>query len=666
MTRQFHISVLLLAFAFSAHAEPAAVQDVTTFGFLDNLATAKTRSPYLPAKRPLFNKVVPGLKRNGTTVQNDWGGDGVNNFMHVRVRKVYTPWIQQDLRDCLVVPLPGSVEFKVHVFPQSRLNFSPEYFRFSGPTRADLTISVLANGKETVIYTEKRRASRLWKDRWVEQSHSLDAWANQDVTIKFTVDNPRLGDTRWERASGRHKGVGLFALPRVLTRVAAGDLPARKALRDRLGFDMNRSVIMFVFDSLRADLITPVRDERKRIPPLTPNLDKFMDKGVRFTRAFSVGNQTRTGSYAMYLSTPASVNGTWSRRWTYSPAARRAFYKSKPVSLPRELHKAGYLTGMMGYNSFLYGNQYLAMDMGFDHVSEFYGVPKNTVNMVEAIGKWLERHKHEKIFLIVWWDPPHFPYFAPKGFKQRIYKAGVKKDFRYFAHGYLAKLVYGDEYFGRLVSKMDSLGITKNSLFVLTADHGEAMDPRHDGYSSNVNTRVARQHGKSFYDEELHVPLLFRGDGWLRAKVDVPKVVSLMGLAPTIQALVGLPTNLDKQYGKSFAGLVEGTGQPDLADTAYFEGRWSYGIRTERYKYIYHDRAERLKMTSKKLWQRKRDGTDELFDLKVDPEELENIATTQPEVLKQVKKRYFDYRKELRDFRTRVFKGDIPRPIAEL
>ncbi len=664
------ISAVILVLPLVAFGDEAASrlgsQWVTSYAVLDHLGSAVVKSPYLPSKGPLFHRVAEDRK-DGTTVQNQWPGDGANGPMHVRVRKVWTPRIQHDLRDCLVVPLPGSATFRgVRVHGESELRFAPEYVSLGGPRGPTLRVVAIANGTEKVIWEKAIPGSSLWKDRWIEEAVSLKAFSGQLIDLRFEIDHASLGQDRWTKAQGKHKGVGLFALPRVNTKLVASDVATRAAVKAETGDEMNHSVIMFVFDSLRADLIPPVREERKRIPSLTPNLDAFVKDGVRFSRAFSGGNQTRVGGYSMYLGGPPSVNGLWQTNWDYTEKTREAFFKGAPESLPRLLHKHGYVSGHLGYNGFLMGNLYLAVDMGFDFISEFNGVPENTVRMTDGILEWIEQHKDQKFFLLVWYDPPHFPYTAPPGYTDRVRKAGWNEKDPYFALGYLAKLMYGDDQFGRLKSKLEDLGLAKKTLFVVTGDHGEAMDPKHDGYSNNVNTRVARMHGKTFYDEEIHVPLVFKLDGTLPRGIDVPNVVSTAGLAPTLTELLGLGGKRKKQFTDSYASLVRGQKQPLEQGVAYFEGRWSYGIRTSKYKYIYHDVGEKLELNAPGLWRRSRDGFDELFDVTADPNEYTNLATTNRAALDEMRKRYQDMRRRLREHRTGVMGGEVPRPLQEV
>lgn len=631
-------------------------QWVTTYAVLDHLADAAVEGPHLPAKKVLYANVDKERKK-GTTVQNPWGGDGPNRYMHVRVRKTRVDRVMKDLRDCLVVPLVGRISFDLDVLPGSVLLFAPEFVRQGA---AGARMRVLADGQE--LWSAVLPGRSLFKNTWDEVRIPLDYLANKTVKLTFEVDKPSLGEKRWERR-GKHKGVGLFAMPRVLTRLAASNKALRGKVKSLVGDEMNHNVIMVVFDSMRADLMSPVREERGRLPAIAKRLEAFTESGVRFKRAFSVGNQTRIGSYSFYLASPPAANGFWSIKWGLSDTFRKAFYAAKPVSIARVLHDAGYLVGHLGFNGFLTGFQYLSLDMGFDFVGEFNGVPENTVRMTEGINEWLEAHKNQKFFLLIWFDPPHFPYNPPASYLKQLHAAGVAPDDTFYAQKYLAKMMYGDEYFGKIADKLTALGLDKKTLFIVTGDHGEAMDLRHDGYSHNADTRIARHHGKTLYDEEVHVPLAMRLDGVLEKRT-VDAQVSLMSLGPTIVDLLGLKARTNRWMGTSFAKLLRGLKEAKER-VVYFEARWSYGIRAHGYKYIFHDKPERLKLNRESLWDRRRDGTDEIFDVTADPYELTNIATTHPEVRAKMRKTYFDLRETMRAFYRAAHKGTLSRPIVE-
>ena len=646
-----------------AEAKRVGAQWVTTFHFLDKLADGVAVSPSLPAREPLYER-VDAERKNPTTVQHPWGGEGPNKFLRVRVRKTDRKQVMRDLRDCLAVPLVGKVSWKVDILPHSELRVATDYVAM-GQGRATLRVVVESAGQKTAVLEETAATVSSRGGPWVERSFSLAAFGGKSVTVSFEVDDPGLGEQRWKGRSG-HKGVGLFGVPRIVTRLEPGETATRAAVRKRLGDEINRPVLAIFFDSFRADLVPPVREERKLIPSLTPNLDRFFGKAVRFSRTFSVGNQTRTGSYGFLTSLPPSVAGWWQTRWEFEDKARDKFYGGKIALLTQELRQRGYLVGMMGYNGFLHGGMYLSLDMGFDFVQEFNGVPENTVRMTDGVMTFLDQHKDEKVFLLIWYEPPHFPYSPPPGYAQKVRAAGVPADFKFFALGYLGKMIYGDEHFGRLFSHLEKTGILNKSMTFITGDHGECMDPRHQGYSDNVNTQIARMHGKTFFDEEVHIPFALRMPGALPEDRTVINQVSLIDVGPTVLELLGLPTRPDRQLGRSFAGLARGGTEPDTR-WAYFEGRWSAGFREGGKKYIFHDREEKLRFNNDDLFQRKRDGVDEIYDVQKDPFELKNLASGDPALRKRVKARYEAIKAEMVKFyRGLGFVGHAPQPLAPL
>ncbi len=627
-----------------AETEAARIgaQWVTTFNILDSLAAGKATSPHLPARAPLYDK-VDAAKKNPITVLHPWGGEGENRYMRLRVRKTDPKQVLQDLRDCLAVPLVGRIEWDVDVMPGSELRMATEYLSM-GRGSARLRVVASEGGRETVVFDEVAKAKSVYGNRWEERRFSLAALGGKRVKLRFEVDDTGLGEVRWQRR-GKMQGLGLFSMPRIVTRLEAKNKAARSEVKRRMGDEMNRSVIMTVFDSMRADLVPPVREERKIIPSITPELDRFFERSTVMTRAFSPGNQTRTGSYVFATGLPPAVAGWWQERWEFDDKTRERFYRGKITTMAAELRKRGYIVGMLGYNSFLNGSMYLSLDMGFDFVGEFNGPPENTVRKTDAIMRWLDDHKDEKFFLLVWYDGPHFPYSPPRGYTDKLYAKGVPKDLKFFAHGYLGKMLYADEHFGRLMAHVQKLGLTDKSILAVTADHGEAMDPRHDGHSDNVNTRIARMHGKTFFDEEVHIPLAVRAPGLVLEKKAVNNQVGLMDLGPTFLDLLGIPVS-DRFMGRSFAPLLRGVTAPDDR-LVYFEGRWSAGIRVGGYKYIYHEKDERLRINNQDLWQRGRDGPHEIYDVEKDPFELQNLASRDPALRKRMRDRYAAWRAEM-------------------
>src|SRR5262245_51698708 len=113
------------------------------------------------------------------------------------------------------------------------------------------------------------------------------------------------------------------------------------------------------------------------------------------------------------------------------------------------------------------------------------------------------------------------------------------------------------------------------------------------------------------YEQSIRVPLLIEGPGIPSGAVDT-HLVSNLDWAPTILDLAGLPIPAEME-GRSLLQLLGGSPPPDWREGVYFRNRigpnnW-YGLRTDRYKLIRHDRV----------------GEWELIDLQQDPHELTNV-----------------------------------------
>jgi arylsulfatase A-like enzyme len=94
---------------------------------------------------------------------------------------------------------------------------------------------------------------------------------------------------------------------------------------------------------------------------------------------------------------------------------------------------------------------------------------------------------------------------------------------------YDGEIAWVDSNIGKILTTLRSLGIDKNTIVVVTADHGEEF--LEHGQSA---------HFKTLYDEVLRVPLIIRYPGHVVPGRQLQGQVRLMDVAPTILALAGL------------------------------------------------------------------------------------------------------------------------------
>jgi phosphoglycerol transferase MdoB-like AlkP superfamily enzyme len=94
---------------------------------------------------------------------------------------------------------------------------------------------------------------------------------------------------------------------------------------------------------------------------------------------------------------------------------------------------------------------------------------------------------------------------------------------------YDGEVAYLDSELARLFAKLAELGRADDTIVVVTADHGESF-----GEHGEIG------HGALVYTETTRVPWIMRGPGVSAGREGA--VVSTTSLAPTIEALLGLPT----------------------------------------------------------------------------------------------------------------------------
>ena len=163
-----------------------------------------------------------------------------------------------------------------------------------------------------------------------------------------------------------------------------------------------------------------------------------------------------------------------------------------------------------------------------------------------------------------------------------------------------------DEWIGRLLQRLDQLGLAERTLVVFTSDHGEMLGDH-------------GLHGKTlFYEGSAHIPLLLRLPGVIKPGTVVSAPVSQLDYYATI--LDYLHVNGPPSEGRSLRPLLEGTddGKGWVAVSAWARGNVpGYMVFDGRWKLMFGRSAD-----SKAL--------DALYDLKQDPNELNNLLGRNP------------------------------------
>jgi arylsulfatase A-like enzyme len=192
-------------------------------------------------------------------------------------------------------------------------------------------------------------------------------------------------------------------------------------------------------------------------------------------------------------------------------------------------------------------------------------------------------------------------------------------------HAYSALITGVDHNVGRIVKRLEEMGVRDNTLVVFTADQGWSAG--HHGVWGKGNGTWPF----NMYEEATRVPLIWNHPGRIKPGLTPNPMVSSYDYFPTILDYLGVSVPPDsRRAGRSYAGFVRGE-TPRWQNRLYFEYAMVRAIRTENLKYI----------------ERSREWPSELFDLEADPGESRNAIDDprhrrQLETLRADLRRFFE------------------------
>ena len=171
-------------------------------------------------------------------------------------------------------------------------------------------------------------------------------------------------------------------------------------------------------------------------------------------------------------------------------------------------------------------------------------------------------------------------------------------------HAYSALVSGVDHNVGRVLKRLEEMGVRDNTLVIFTADQG--WNAGHHGVWGKGNGTVPF----NMYEESLRVPMIWNHPGGIKAGQTLSPMISSYDYFPAILDYLGIAEPPDRRRpGRSYAGFLRG-GRPPWRNRLYFEYEYVRGIRTENLKYI----------------ERTKEWPSELFDLEADPGETRNAG----------------------------------------
>jgi len=227
--------------------------------------------------------------------------------------------------------------------------------------------------------------------------------------------------------------------------------------------------------------------------------------------------------------------------------------------------------------------------------------------MVDKVVDVIDSAGTQPFFVTAWTTQTHHPYETSPGVAELdLLKEHSPDDWD--LGKYLNVVHETDRQLARVFDAVRRAGLEQETLIVVTGDHGQAFGYPHETYVQ----------GRTVYEEDVHVPLMFWYPRLYKTTVRAPMVGSQVDLAPTIAELIGLPAAPDWQGRSLFDDR-----HPHRAYFYVAEDHFRLAVREASWKYIYSVR----------------DGRDELYDLDADPLEQHNVAEQHPDRCDRLRQR---------------------------
>jgi arylsulfatase A-like enzyme len=398
----------------------------------------------------------------------------------------------------------------------------------------------------------------------------------------------------------------------------------------------------------------------------TPNIDRLARRGVKFTDAYAactVCSPSRaalmTGKY------PARLRVTDFLTGQFRPYAKLMIpewtkrLEHDEVTLAEALKAAGYRTGHVGKWHLGYEGG-MPEDHGFDvnmgGLSSYgYILPnKNYPNakkgeyqtdkLTDEALEFIEESKDGPFFLYFGYHVVHTPI---KGRADLVAyyekKIGGRTDLKHANPVYAAMAASLDMSVGRIMDKLDELGLADNTLVIFTSDNGglSMRDKKPTGFVDNHPLR--RGKGSSF-EGGHRVPFIVRWPGVAKAGAESDELISTVDIYPTVLAATGAAgvashnANVD---GVDLAGVIKNPAGSLGRDALY----WHYphyhagGIDEGPYGAV--------RSGDWKLIEFYEDMRVELYNVKEDLGESYNLASREPKRADQLRAMLRGWRDEV-------------------
>lgn len=401
----------------------------------------------------------------------------------------------------------------------------------------------------------------------------------------------------------------------------------------------------------------------------TPNINKLASQGMRFLQGYTCGPNCqptraalmsgqygpRTGIY-----TVGSIDRfDWESR-PLRPADNTQELPLSKITFAQAIRSSGYATALFGKWHLGNNADHHPSRRGFDEAIVSMGKHYNFVThpkvdypqgtyladfLTDKAVNFIQRNRKKPFLLCLHHFGVHSPYEAKKELLEKFKsKPGVG------GHDnpvYAAMLYSVDESVGRILKTLEENNLASNTLVIFTSDNGGVGGYAREGIREGGATDNAPLRGGKgmLYEGGIRAPYIFRLPGKIPAGTTSNHLINSVDLYPTLLELTHAKT--PERYtldGTSYLNaLLQKNPQPRPDMFWHFPGYLGAGNNSWRTTPVSVIRSGNMK-----LLEFLETGRTELYDLSQDIGEKNNLASSLPDVAKEMQKKLQDWRLEIK------------------
>lgn len=464
--------------------------------------------------------------------------------------------------------------------------------------------------------------------------HPISLLIDFGILLLMVLLGRALLRLRWENALKVLPGTALILVALLLV------LNASIVIDAKANAARGPNILLLLVDCLRPDHLGCYGYSRNT----SPYIDKLAQEGVIFADAYSNAPWTKPSVASFLTSLYPNVHGAVNITDTLPHGV---------LTIAELLKDRGYYTCFLnGGNVFLDTNS--NFDQGFD-LYRFYDHRLKGTSVTDGFLSLVPKLEKRAFFAYLHYMDVHVPYhenqhnglftdkvdscFEPGGTSCKCQAVrqltaqpdGVSdEDKEHLMSLYDGQIRFVDENIRKVVSSLEDHDILKDTLIIVTSDHGEELW-EHDNF----------EHGHTLYNELLRVPLIMTGNGLKHS--EVAATVRLLDLAPTILGLAAVEVGGAPAQGSSLPNILKGEdpeSELPIFAMGTFYGDEKYCLVKGNNKLILNTRNGEAKA---ELTGYRSPDEFELYNLDNDPLEKHNLKDSSVEALSALEKELAEF-----------------------